>query len=99
MRLSRRELTERVIELNNRINLLYINKELEEYWLYATKTLGCFYVKREWERGYIFYWNIEKYNEWFDWYKQWVEDWTIIVELNEEETEKVQENKKKSKSK
>lgn len=99
MRLSRSELTKKVNDLEKRIDIIHLNKQLSEYFLKAN-LFWCKIIIENYDDVVVYAsGEILDVYERFNWYKKWIEDWTIIVELNEEETEKVQENKKKSKSK
>ena len=98
MSLTRRELTKKVNELELRLDVYDFNAELKEYWLSAYELAGNTVVCRTPNSNSIlFHGELSDCKERFDWYKQWFEDGTVVVELNEEETEKVTKNKKKSK--
>lgn len=99
MSLTRRELTEKVNELELRLDLSDFNAELKEYWLFAFDFDDFFVVCSHNSSFHLCYGKLNDCKDRFEWYKQGIEDWNIIVELNEEETEKVTKDKKKSKKK
>lgn len=99
MSLTRRELTEKVNKLELRLDLSDFNTELKEYWLFAFEFVDFIVVRSHNSSFSLCYGKLSDCKDRFEWYKKWLEDWTIIVELNEEETEKVTKGKKKSKKK
>lgn len=103
-----KNLTKRISETEGSLSRLKhdfkiheINQELEEYDLILREE---YYQSYSFIKYYgiidIFTWEkiktiieLDDFYDWFSWYKSWIEDWAVVVELNEEETEKVKDKK------
>ena len=101
MRLKRSEY-ERLKDIischTKQIKVINIDKQLEEYEMYC-EFLFPNYIKVYDSNGeYILLLSLEEFDNWFAWYKQWIEDGDIFVcdceEYTEDEKKAIKDTKK-----